>query len=122
MGWSSHRPIHFRPAADSEHAARANLLYIDGDRFGFFIVEKRPSCRYPRRAVDPVNFVELRACTHVQVSVGSSIVVASPAAHYCQVGSLPPYLLLFRVFDWVMFSMVRVLLGLGTHFPFCLRA
>ena len=76
---------------------RATRLYIRGQGFGFFIVVLRPSCRYPLRAVDPANLVELRACTRVQVSVGSSTVVASSAAHHCQVGSLPPYLVLFTV-------------------------
>ena len=98
MGWISHRPIHFHPTADSEHAARAILLYIrEAGVWIFFIVILGPSCHCPLRAVDPANFVELRACTRVQVSIGSSIVVASPAAHYFQVGSLPPYLVLFKV-------------------------
>ena len=73
---------------------RATLYIYGGRGFGFFIVVLRPSCRYPRRAVNPANLVELRACTRVQVSVGSSTVVASLAAHHRQVGSLPPCLVL----------------------------
>ena len=76
---------------------RATLYIYGGRGFGFFIVVLRPSCRYPRRAVDPANLMELRACTHVHVSVGSSTVVTSSAAHYCQVGSLPPCLVIFKV-------------------------
>ena len=49
---------------------RATLYIYGGRGFGFFIV-LRLSCRYPRRAIDPANLVELRACTRVQVSVGS---------------------------------------------------
>ena len=77
---------------------RATLYIYRGRGFGFFIVVLRPICRYPRHAVDPTNLVELRVCTRVQVSVGSSTVVASSAAHHCQVGSLPPCLVLFKVF------------------------
>ena len=122
-GWAGVLSARFtfvpRPIQSTPHV---RTFYIYGGRgFGFFIVILGPSCRCPLRTVDPANLVELRACTHVQVSVGSSTVVASPAAHYCQVGSLPPYLLLFRVFDWVMFAVVRVLLGSCTHFPFFLR-
>ena len=122
-GWAGVLTARFtfvlQPIQSTPHV---RTFYIYGGwGFGFFTVILGPRCRCPLRTIDPTKFVELRACTCVQVSVGTSTVVASPAAHYCQVGSLPPYLLLFRVFDWVMFAVVRVLLGSCTCFPFCMR-
>ena len=90
--------LRFGSAADLELSHVRFLLYIWGSGvLDFLLLFLGPSCHCILCAVDPVNFVELRACTRVQVSVGSLTVVASPAAPYCQVGSLPPYLVLFKV-------------------------
>ena len=89
--------IRFGFAADLELSHVRLFIYTGGGGLDFFIVFLGPSCHCLLRAVDPANFVELRACTRIQVSVGSLTVVASLAAPYRQVGSLPPYLVLFKV-------------------------
>ena len=68
------------------HVTRAIFLYIRGRDLDFSIIVLGPSCRFPLCAVDSSTPVDYRAGVCVQVSIGSSAVLAPSASLRYQVG------------------------------------